>query len=425
MSASRAGSGNRFLLNLYIAFVVLAGAAFLVISPPRLEARDWPGIAAFILLTFWAEATPITLPRGGGSVSVSFWPIYATILLWGPSAGAWVAAIGTIRRRELTGQVSAEKVAFNRGQLALSAGLAGAVYVWLGGTPGDVVLTWNHILPLAACGLTYFVINLTSVVFAMAIAQGIPVRDMWLTNFKWVIPQYVALTPLAIFLAHIYSTTYFIGALMFVAPFMAARYSMQLYIDMRQDYLSTISALIQAVEAKDPYTRGHSESVRRYTMDIAKTMSLPGDVAERLEYASLLHDIGKIGVAETILRKPGRLTDEEYLAIKAHPTIGASIVQKLRLLGQEAGTVRYHHEWYNGRGYPDGLKGEEIPLGARIISVADAYDAMTSDRPYRRTMARQEAIDELIRCSGTQFDPKVVEAAVKALGGQDKSPATQ
>lgn len=422
MAAGRTVPSKRFLLNLYIGGIVLAGLGFLVISPPRLEARDWPGLAVFMALTFWAEATPITLPRGGGSVSVGFWPIYAAILLWGPSAGAWVAALGTIRRRELTGQVSLEKVLFNRGQLAVSAGLAGLVYVALGGQPGLIQLSADHILPLAACGLTYFVINLTAVVFAMAIAQGIAVRDMWLTNFKWVIPQYIALTPLAIFLAHIYSTTYIFGALMFVAPFMAARYSMQLYVDMRQDYLSTISALIQAVEAKDAYTRGHSESVRRYTMDIAHGMGLPADVVERLEYASLLHDIGKIGVAETILRKPGRLTDEEYLEIKAHPAIGASIVQRLRLLGQEAGTVRYHHEWYDGRGYPDGLKGDQIPLGARIISVADAFDAMTSDRPYRRTMSRQEAIAELQRCSGTQFDPKIVEAAVRVLSAQEPAP---
>jgi putative nucleotidyltransferase with HDIG domain len=376
-------------------------------------------MAVFVALTLWAEASPISLPRGGGSVSVSFWPIYASTLLWGPSAGAWVAAIGTIRMRELRGHISLDKVLFNRGQLALSAGMAGLVYVLLGGVPGVLDLNWSLVLPLAACGLTYFVVNLTAVVLAMAIAQGVSIRDMWLTNFRWVIPQYVLLTPLAVFLAYVYKLTHVFGALMFMAPFLAARYSMQLYQDMRQDYLSTISALIQAVEAKDPYTRGHSEAVRRYTLQIAKEMRLAADVTERLEYASLLHDIGKIGVAESILRKPGRLTDEEYMEIKAHPAIGANIVQKLRLLGQEAGTVRSHHEWANGRGYPDGLTADRIPLGARIIAVADAYDAMTSDRPYRRTMSRTEAIAELRRCSGSQFDPAVVDAMIRSLARQE------
>ena len=422
MSQAGPGPRNRLSLNLYVALVVLGGAAFLISTPVPMELRDWPGIAVFILLTVGAEASPIMLPRGGGTVSVSFWPIYAAILLWGPGVGAWVAAVGTIRGPELRGRVSVEKVLFNRSQLALSAGLSGLVYVALGGVPGDLVLSLPMILPLAACGLTYFLVNLTAVTLVMAIVQGVSLRDMWLTNVRWVIPQYAMLTPLAIFLAYMYKTTYIIGAVMFLAPFFAARYSMKLYMDMRQDYLSTISALIQAVEAKDPYTRGHSEAVRRYTMAIARQLGLAGDVAERLEYASLLHDIGKIGVAETILRKPGRLTDDEYLEIKAHPAIGANIVQKLRLLGQEAGTVRSHHEWLNGRGYPDGISGDAIPIGARIIGVADAYDAMTSDRPYRRTMSTAEAIAELRRCAGSQFDPQVVEALVATLEEQQGAP---
>jgi hypothetical protein len=398
-----------------VAAIVIAGAVLLFLQLPRMNLRDAPGIGLFLLLTFAAEALPITLPRGGGSVSVSFWVIYAGVLIWGPGAGAWIAALGSIRRRELSGQVSLDKVLFNRGQLALSAGLAGLTYVALGGVPGRVEMSLASIVPLAACGLVYFVVNLTAVVTAMALAQGVPPREMWLTNFKWVIPQYALLTPLAVLLAHIYLTAGVFGVVIFMAPFFAARYSMQLYNDMRQDYLSTISALITAVEAKDPYTRGHSESVRRYTVAVAKALGLPGDVTERLEYASLLHDVGKIGVAEAILRKPGRLTEEEYLEIKAHPAISGSILENLRLLGQEAGTVRYHHEWFNGRGYPDGLSGERIPLGARIIAVADAFDAMTSDRPYRRTLSREEATGELKRCAGTQFDPKVVEGMLAVL----------
>lgn len=422
MTQSRPLPKNRVLLLIYVSLITAGGALFLVYMPPAMGLWDLPGLAAFLALTFWAESSPVRLPRFGGSVSVSFWPIYASILLWGPSAGAWVAAVGTIRLRELRGHVSLDKVLFNRGQLALSAGSAGLVYVLLGGQPGVLDLSWRMLLPLAACGLTYFVVNLTAVAFAMAIAQGVSVRELWVTNFRWVIPQYLLLTPLAVFLAFMYRLTNVFGALMFMAPFLAARHSMQLYQDMRQDYLSTISALIQAVEAKDPYTRGHSEAVRKYTLEIAKQMRLPADVSERLEYASLLHDIGKIGVPESILRKPGRLTDEEYSEIKAHPAIGANIVARLRLLGQEAGTVRSHHEWVNGRGYPDGLTGDRIPVGARIIAVADAYDAMTSDRPYRRTMSKVEAVAELRRCSGSQFDPAVVDAMIRWLEGPQ--PAT-
>ncbi len=422
MSHTRPGPKSRIWLYVYVAAVVVAGATLLFMCPPKVSGHEWTSVALFVVLVFAAESRPITLPHGGGSVSVGFWVIYAAIVIWGPGAGAWIAALGTLRWRELTGQVSPEKVLFNRGQLALAAGLAGLAYMALGGIPGTIDLSIPKLVALAVCGLVYFMVNLTSVVIAMALAQGVSMRAMWLTNFKWVIPQYLLLTPMAVLLAHLYLSLGPLWVLVFVMPLLAARQSMQLYNDMRQDYLSTISALITAIEAKDPYTKGHSESVRRHTVAIAKEMGLAADAAERLEYASLLHDIGKIGVDEAILRKPGRLTDEEYSQIKAHPAIGASIVGKLRLLGQEADTVRYHHEWINGRGYPDGLKGDQIPMGARVISVADAYDAMTSDRPYRRTLSQHEAVEELRRCSGSQFDPKVVEAMVKSLGLPEAAP---
>jgi len=416
---------RRHLLYGYVALVIAGGGAILFLNPPRIPVAQLPSAALFLVLVFIAESAPITLPRGGGSVSISFWIIYASTLIWGTGAAAWIAAIGSIRWRELRGQVSLEKVLFNRGQLALAAGLAGIVYTGLGGVPGTVDVTSSRLPALAACGLVYFVVNLTAVVLAMAIAQGVPMYEMWLTNFRWVIPQYLLLTPLAILLAHINLQLGLFWTIVFTMSLYVARYSIQLYNDMREDYLSTISALITAIEAKDPYTRGHSEAVRKHTVAIGREMGLRADALERLEYASLLHDIGKIGVAESILRKPGRLTDEEYTEIKAHPVIGGNIVQRLRLLGQEAGTVRHHHEWMNGRGYPDGLSGQKIPIGARIIGVADAFDAMTSDRPYRRTLSTQEAIAELRRCSGAQFDGDVVEAFVRALDKQESSPQSQ
>lgn len=400
-------------------FVIVFGAAMLVFNPPLIPAGQWPGAILFLVLVLAAESAPISLPNGRGTVSISFWIIYATTLIWGTGAAAWAAALGSLRWPELRGKISLEKVLFNRGQLALAAGLGGMVYQAMGGVPGAVDVTASKIPALAACGLVYFLVNLTSVVLAMTLAEGVRMYEVWLTNFKWVIPQYLLLTPLAILLAHIYLQLGLVWSVIFCLSLFVARYSIQLYNDMRGDYLSTISALIDAIEAKDPYTRGHSESVRRHTVAIGREMGLRADALERLEYASLLHDIGKIGIDQSILRKPGRLTDEEYAEIKAHPVIGANIVQRLRLLGQEAGTVRHHHEWIDGRGYPDGLTGAEIPIGARIIAVADAYDAMTSDRPYRRTFSRAEAVAELKRCAGTQFDPGVVEALVRALDRQE------
>jgi putative nucleotidyltransferase with HDIG domain len=187
-----------------------------------------------------------------------------------------------------------------------------------------------------------------------------------------------------------------------------------LYNNMKDSYKSTIKALSTALDAKDSYTGGHSAQVTKYALPIAREMGLDKEFIEKLEYAGLLHDIGKIGIIENILNKKGRLTDEEFEIIKKHPVIGAEILESIPFLGEIVPMVKYHHERWDGRGYPEGLKGEEIPLGARIISVADTFDAMTSDRPYRKGLPAEIAREEIEKNAGTQFDPKVVEAFLKA-----------
>lgn len=173
--------------------------------------------------------------------------------------------------------------------------------------------------------------------------------------------------------------------------------------------LETIKSLALALEARDPYTLGHSEQVTAYSVAIAERMKLSREEIERIREAGLLHDIGKIGITDAILLKPDRLTAEEYDKIKEHPEIGKRILAPVRSLADKIPFIYYHHERYDGKGYPEGLKGEKIPLGARIIAVADTFQAMTSDRPYRKALSRQIAIDELNHNKGTQFDPKIVD----------------
>jgi len=174
-------------------------------------------------------------------------------------------------------------------------------------------------------------------------------------------------------------------------------------------FLSTVKSLASAIDAKDEYTRNHSTRVTEFTLKIAKNMGLSEKELESLELASLLHDIGKIAVPEHILNKPGKLTDEEYDSIKAHPERGEIILEPVLELKEIGKIVRSHHEKYDGTGYPDGLKGSEIPLGSRIMGIADAYDSIVSKRPYRDASSHRRAVKEIIRCSGTQFDPEVVE----------------
>lgn len=189
----------------------------------------------------------------------------------------------------------------------------------------------------------------------------------------------------------------------------------KLHEEIHHSFLRTVKALAAAVDAKDPYTKGHSEAVVKYTLEIANKLKLPKEDIESLEIAALLHDIGKIGIKEDVLLKPGKLDDKEWSVIKEHPTISAKILGPVEFPEVIMLAVRLHHEQIDGKGYPDGLSQEEIPLHASIIKVADAFDAMTSDRPYRKALPLEVAISELRKGSGTQFHPKVVETFIKIL----------
>lgn len=189
----------------------------------------------------------------------------------------------------------------------------------------------------------------------------------------------------------------------------------RLYQKIQDSYFEIVKALAQAIEAKDPYTHGHSERVMEYAVQIAQKLGLPEEEIESLRYAAMLHDIGKIGVKGIILNNPDGLTNEEYDEIKKHPVVGEGIIQPIELLQPIRPFIKHHHEWYNGKGYPDGLSGENIPLGARILAVVDAYDAMKSDRPYRKALTEETVIQELKRGNGTQFDPKIVEIFLEIL----------
>src|SRR5690606_31580593 len=189
----------------------------------------------------------------------------------------------------------------------------------------------------------------------------------------------------------------------------------QLYVDARNQYLDTIRSLAAALEARDPYTFGHAERVARMAVEVGRQLRLPRADLEALEVAALLHDVGKIGIADVILRKTEGYTSRDFREMMKHPIIGARILANVKSLDRVAPWVRHHHERMDGLGYPDGLRGEQIPLGARIISVVDAFDAMISARPYKPARTVHDALQELERCAGSQFDPEVVAAFRRAI----------
>jgi hypothetical protein len=186
---------------------------------------------------------------------------------------------------------------------------------------------------------------------------------------------------------------------------------------------ATVSALVQAVEIKDEYTRGHSERVSRASVLIARELRMAEERVASLRIAGVLHDVGKLGVPTRVLRKNGPLTDDEHQAVQLHPTFGHELVRGIGFLGEAREAILHHHERMDGRGYPDGLTGDQIPEFARVIAVADAFDSMTSTRSYRRGRPVDEAVTELERCAGTQFDPTMVAALIRAVRRHGWSPA--
>jgi putative nucleotidyltransferase with HDIG domain len=189
-------------------------------------------------------------------------------------------------------------------------------------------------------------------------------------------------------------------------------------------YVATLRSLIQILEAKDPYTRGHTERVASYSMALANRLNLNPDDLRRILFGSLLHDIGKMGLRDDIINKPGPLTADEWVQMKLHPVVGAQIVEKMEFLTGAIDVVRYHHESWDGKGYPDGLTGEDIPLTARIVTVGDSFDAMTTDRPYRKALSIDEAVRRLEENAGIQFDPKLAREFVAYVREKGRDLAT-
>jgi len=204
------------------------------------------------------------------------------------------------------------------------------------------------------------------------------------------------------------------AALLFALPLYTTRQASARFVEMRDMFTQTIGALAEAVDKRDPYTARHSQNVKAIAVDIGRVMRVNDAELEALEWGGLLHDVGKIGVPDAVLLKPDRLNREERIIMNSHPVLGAQIIAPVEKLAAELPIIRHHHEWYNGSGYPDRLIGDEIPKLARILHVADAFEAMTAARPYRMTpLTREQALAELRKFAGVQFDPVVVDAFVR------------
>ena len=399
--------------RLFIMITLLA----IVIWIRAIYQMNWAMIDVFHLLLFGllaaaSESLPVSLPRGG-YVTVSFAVFICAAILFPFGVSVSVAAIGGlfVFGKEVQGEPFYKRV-FNASQFVVAI-CAASVVLKLTET-GFSVAPVTIIIYLVAA-FAYMLTNITLVAIALGVLQNKSPWLIWIGNIQWAIPNFMALALLGLLMALIYNNYGTGGLLLLFIPLLISRHSFQLYVDMRENYLNTVEALVQALEAKDTYTSGHSERVGKFSVAIAEEIKMSEEKIVFLKYAAVLHDIGKIGVSEIILNKEGKLLDLEWDSIRAHPVIGQTIIKKIRFLFDIGLVVRYHHERYDGKGYPDGVKGEEIPLESRIIAVADTYDAITSDRIYRKGRTHDEAIAELKRVAGSQLDPEIVEIFCKVV----------
>jgi putative nucleotidyltransferase with HDIG domain len=387
---------------------------------------SWRTALAFGLLAFLAQQFPLTLPSGG-SYSVAYVIWIAAMVAVGPGEAAVAAAFGTLTLtdRRLLHEPASRKI-FNASQQMLSACLGGLVYRAAGGqvqVPSSLSLP--VLVALAAAVPVTFVVNTGLVASAIGLAKKRRPLMVWREEFLPLWAAHLAFALLGALLATLYIRYGWAAILFLLAPLLIARHAFHGALALFEAYDTTVRSVARTIETKDPYTRGHAERVAQLSEMVARAYGVKGEELSLIRYAALLHDVGKLGSSNRVLKKAGKLTPEEYEHMKLHPTLGAEILRNIEWLRPALVVPLHHHERFDGRGYPDGLAGRDIPLLARLVTVADAFDAMTSTRTYRRALSVEAALGEIERCSGTQFDPDAVRALKRAVASAGWQPAPE
>jgi putative nucleotidyltransferase with HDIG domain len=369
---------------------------------------------------------------------------FAVAFLYGPAGAAIVSPFAAMATD--VGGGAWYKRLFNVGAVIVVNVLTAAFVYSLLDLQGGGLPRNGWLLPITAAAVViYYLLNTSLLTFAVSLASRTSVVEVFREKFEWLLPHYFMFGMLGLATAIAYDGLGYIGLLAFVAPALMMRFSTKQVVDktaanveelkkrnrelqkanheirsmadqLRETYDGTLEALVSALDARDRETKGHSLRVAKYMMEIAAHIGVQHGTEEwvNMQRGGLLHDIGKIGVSDSILHKPGPLTDEEWVDMKRHPKIGYDMIKDIGFLSGAATIVLAHHERFDGKGYPNGLAAEDIPLGSRIFVLADTFDAMTSDRPYRRALSSEASREEIIRCSGTQFDPRCVQAFLLA-----------
>ena len=439
----RRESGFRITVNTYVSAVAVCG--FLVVSDSAVEllqrGAEYRTQWLFLVgLTIVSGVFPIRLPSVQASISISETFLIAGTLLFGRSGGTVLVLLDAvcICLYLLWAQgLRWQQVVFNLSGPALS--------IWIAATLSGVEPLFRtdpdfdhwFIVQVAWFAILYFAINTWLITFAISLERRVPAREIWWTHFRELLVTYTAGASIAALL--VYNTREirpaFVLAIvpLLVVLFLTYQWSnkrveveRERNSELNRVFLSTIEALALAIDAKDQVTHGHIRRVQRYTMALAEALGITDDrQLDAIRAGALLHDTGKLAVPEYILNKPGPLTPSEYERMKVHAAVGADILKSIDFPYPVEPIVRHHHENWNGTGYPEGLSGQDIPLGARILSVVDCYDALTSDRPYRPRYSREHAEQVLRERRGSWYDPWVIDTFLSILDGLERGDAEE
>lgn len=420
--------------RIYIGIVAASGVA-VVMHSLQVLLQEPVRVQWFVLagLTLLSGSFTVPIPNAPARLSVSEIFVFATVLLFGPAAATIIVVLDILvisfwRRRRPTRLLH---VLFNVAAPAVSIWTAAHVFYWIaGGQPlfVDPRPILSLVLPLLALAILYFLLNSWLIAWAVSFQSGTRAFAVWRNSFLWLSLNYFSGASVAALLIPYLQSDHsqFVRVIGILLPLLLISYltfktalgrvddANKHLSELNRLYLSTIETLAMAIDAKDQITHGHIRRVQQYAVGLARKLGVQdSSQIKAIEAASLLHDMGKLAVPEYILNKPGPLTPAEFEKMKLHASVGADILSAINFPYPVIPIVRHHHENWNGSGYPDGLRGSDIPIGARILSVVDCFDALTSDRPYRPRLSDAEAIRILVERRGSMYDPLIVDTFIQ------------
>lgn len=410
---------ERSLLKYYVSCIALGAAVAVGVAAINSEWEYTPrlmnGLIVVLALALVAELSSVRMHIGTSTMSIVHIPLIAATFLFQPLFAMLVGAVTLLTVEALVRRKPLIKIVFNVSKEILALGVAASVYHVLG---GRYSVDQFEVRPQALVGaaLAYSAATSLAVSFAVSLSEGLDFGETWMRVYGGSLVYDLLSTPLPALLAYLYVWKELIGVVALAVPLFVVRHIYVQNLRLEQSGRELLELMVKNIEARDPYTSGHSQRVSQYARIVAKEAGMSIRHVEQIATAALLHDVGKTYEEYGgLIRKEGKLTPEEKKLLQSHPVRSAELVTTISALrGTVERAVRHHHENFDGTGYPDGLAREDIPIGARVIMIADTLDAMTTDRPYRKALAFERVVEEIRRQSGTQFDPRLVEIVLKS-----------